>query len=166
MMMDPRRFDTLSRALSTTPSRRGALRLLAGSAVGLLVWHGSADTAAHDPSKGCKKKSGKARKTCLRKAKKHNAAHANETAPPAGCPSGTEACGIECLKPCTGFTARNPFTCKCCGISGNPCTQASECCNNFCTAIASRICEGNASGQPCDFDAQCFNGACSNGVCV
>jgi hypothetical protein len=164
--MDGTHFDALTRSLTVAGSRRRALAAALGSALGLLGWHGVEHTAAHDPSKGCKRKSGKAKKKCLKKAKAHNAAHANETAPPAGCPSGTQACGGECLKPCTGFTSRNPFTCKCCGITGKPCTLGSECCNNFCTAIAPLVCEGNASGQPCDFDAQCFNGNCGNGFCV
>jgi hypothetical protein len=41
--MDETRFDTLARSLSGLPTRRAAVRLLAGSLVaGLLAWHGAA----------------------------------------------------------------------------------------------------------------------------
>src|SRR5688572_27596369 len=60
--MDADRFDTLSRSLSTTPSRRGALRVLAGSLLGGLITLGAEDGDAHDPLKKCKKKSGKQKK--------------------------------------------------------------------------------------------------------
>jgi hypothetical protein len=166
--MDSARFDRLTRSLGTAASRRWALAAVLSGSLGLLGRQGMNDTAAHDLKKTCKTKSGDAKKKCLKKAKRHNAQHANETAPPAGCPTGTQACGIECLKPCTGFTSRNPFTCKCCGITGKPCTEGSECCNDICPAGDPRVCEGTASGvnQPCTFDAQCFDGNCSNGVCV
>src|SRR5688572_3808816 len=77
--MNADRFDTLLRALFQTPSRRGTLRLLAGSVFGGLVTLGASDAEAHDPSKKCKKKSGKAKKKCLKKAKKHNAEHTAQT---------------------------------------------------------------------------------------
>jgi hypothetical protein len=48
--MDANRFDTLARSLSSSPSRRRALRLLAGSVVGTL-WgsFGTGDGQLDDP---------------------------------------------------------------------------------------------------------------------
>ena len=82
--MDGARFDTLTRSLTPSGSRRRALVATLGGALGLLGWHGMDDTSAHDLKKKCKKKSGDAKKKCLKKAKKHNAQHASETsaAPP------------------------------------------------------------------------------------
>ena len=81
--MDAERFDTLLRSLSMNHSRRRALRLLAGSALGgLLGRRESGPGEAHDLLGKCKKKSGEAKKKCLKKAKKHAAQHASETVPP------------------------------------------------------------------------------------
>src|SRR5687767_8359197 len=77
--MDADRFDALSRTLSISPSRRGALRVLAGSAVASLFTLGAVVVDAHNALPACRKKKGKAKKKCLKKAKKHNATHASET---------------------------------------------------------------------------------------
>jgi hypothetical protein len=51
--MDPHRFDDLTRALATTPSRRQFLKTLAGGAAGgLLAFLGVGEAAAAPP--GCK----------------------------------------------------------------------------------------------------------------
>jgi hypothetical protein len=99
--MDADRFDTLLRLLSETPTRRGALGLLTGSALGgglgaLLGLSSPENAAAHNPLKKCKKINDKGkRKACVKKAKEHNAAHnaSNTTLPPVGCPAGTSPCG-------------------------------------------------------------------------
>ena len=77
--MDADRFDALSRSLTTAGSRRHALTAALGVAVAPLF--GGADADAHDLSKKCKKKSGDAKKKCVKKAKKHNAQHASEVSP-------------------------------------------------------------------------------------
>ena len=79
--MDADRFDGLVRTFGQAQSRRQALRGLA--AVGAFALGGyqpEQTTAAgvdveHDATKQCKKKSGNAKKKCLKKAKKHNASH-------------------------------------------------------------------------------------------
>ena len=106
--MDSVRFDILSRTLSTSPSRRIALRLLTGSALSLLGWHAVEDTTAHNALTACKKKSGKAKKKCLKKAKAHNATHTVAVSPPPppgpcadGVRNGNESdidCGGTCLR--------------------------------------------------------------------
>lgn len=78
--MDDSAFDTLARA-AAAPSRRTALRLLAGALLGGLG--PLAEAGAHDARKKCKRIEDKAkRKKCLKKAKKHAAAHKTDGAPP------------------------------------------------------------------------------------
>jgi hypothetical protein len=58
------------------------------------------DAAAHDLKAKCKKKSGAAKKTCLKKARKHAAQHANDVPsppPPVTCASGQKPCGGRCI---------------------------------------------------------------------
>jgi hypothetical protein len=57
-------------------SRRRALGGLLAGTLGVLGWHDGDDILAHDPKATRKKKSGKARKTCLKKARAHAAADA------------------------------------------------------------------------------------------
>jgi hypothetical protein len=59
--MDSDRFDTITRALTDTRSRRGALGAFLGGTLGLL---GLADTAARKKGKG-KKKKNKLRAACV-----------------------------------------------------------------------------------------------------
>ena len=80
--MDDDRFDTLLRMLATAPSRRTALRLLAGTALRRgIVPLAVRNAASHDALKKCKKFKDKAKKKCVKKAKAHNASHT--TAAPA-----------------------------------------------------------------------------------
>ena len=67
--MDADRFDTLTRSLTTAGSRRGALAAVLSGAVSLLSWQGIETVDAHNPKAACKKKSGDAKKKCLKKAK-------------------------------------------------------------------------------------------------
>src|SRR5687767_1929496 len=82
--MDDFRFDSLARSLGTASSRRRALGGLLAGTLGVLGWQDQDDAVAHDLKAKCKKKSGEAKKRCLKKARKHNAQHANETPPPPG----------------------------------------------------------------------------------
>jgi hypothetical protein len=96
--MNADRFDALSRGVSISGSRRRILAITLSSALVLPL--GLGQTEAHNPLKTCKKKSGKQKKTCLKKAKAHNAQHAAETAspppptslPPTGCGTGQRSC--------------------------------------------------------------------------
>jgi hypothetical protein len=93
--MDAEGFATLLRSFSATPSRRGALRLVASSALGLLGWSTAPEATAHDLVKKCKKFDNKTkRKKCLKKAKQHNATH---TTPAPSSPPGPDLCaGVVC----------------------------------------------------------------------
>jgi hypothetical protein len=80
--MDAHRFEYLLRSLSASPSRRSAVRLLAGLVLGSPLARGAAETAAHNALKKCKKRDGDRKKVCRKKAKKHNAQHRQQNAPP------------------------------------------------------------------------------------
>ena len=121
--MDANRFDVLSRSFFASPSRRTALRLLIGSALGTVIGHRGEESAAHNALKTCRKKSGKQKKKCLKKARAHNATHRSDgpqTAPPPACvpdctgkTCGDDGCGGTC-GPCTDGTCTDG-TCTCAG---------------------------------------------------
>ena len=106
--MDEIRFDSLTRSLTTAGSRRRALVATLGGTLGLLGWQGGDDTAAHNPSKGCKKKSGKAKKKCLKQAKAHNATHTVAAAPPPPNPCDVCPSGCTFKKVQAAIDAENP----------------------------------------------------------
>jgi hypothetical protein len=137
--MDPSRFDGLIRTLSGSGSRRRALAAL-GGALGLFGWHGIEDVAAHDPSKDCKKKSGKQKQTCLKKARKHKATHRRPT-----CSDGIKN-GRETGVDCGGGCQRCP--------SGQSCASRNDCASAMCTGVCktctsglSDTCGGDSSGM-------------------
>jgi hypothetical protein len=102
--MDADGFDSLARSLVASGSRRRALGGLLAGPLGLLGVR-SKEAAAHDPRKACKKKSGEAKRKCLKKAKKHNAQHASQTPSPDPCASctGDQVCtGGQCVVPACG----------------------------------------------------------------
>jgi hypothetical protein len=80
--VDADRFETLLRFLSASPSRRSAVRLLAGLILGSPLALGPAGSGAHDKSSKCKKREGEAKKKCLKKTRKHNVQHRQPGAPP------------------------------------------------------------------------------------
>ena len=163
--MDARRFDTLIQSLSTAGSRRRALVAAFVGALGLFGWQGIDHAAAHDPSKACKKKSGKAKKKCLKKAKAHNATHTAQCTPSCAgkecgsdgcgascgpctggvcdagactCPSTAVLCKGDCVNPCgNGSTALDPATCRCCGLNyrTSNCSSNSQCCSGDCRQV-------------------------------
>jgi hypothetical protein len=157
--MDIDRFDALARSLTTGWHRR---RLLAALGAALAPLVGGTGAEAHDPLQKCKKKSGKQKKTCVKKAKAHNAQHASTLSPPpTGCPAGTRTCadgrcvqaGGCCTDPeCGPGTCGSDGTCDC-GLPSatNP--------YRVCPATPGRcsIC--------CD-DTECATGTtCRNGAC-
>jgi hypothetical protein len=111
--MDADRFDILARSLSTAGSRRRALAAILGGSLGLLGWYGAEEVDAHNPLRSCKKKSGRAKKKCLKKARAHNATHTVQ-APAPGCtpscaatnPCGSDGCNGSCGS-CSGGSCRD-----------------------------------------------------------
>lgn len=143
--MEADRFDALARSLTNPRSRRGALGGLLLGTLGLLGVR-SEEVAAHNPKAKCKKKSGKAKQKCVKKAKKHNAAHANETPP---------LPPLECLTVanCPVPTAPHPcFQATCiagrCGIgpraAGAVCRAAAGECD------VAEVCDGISLDCPAD----------------
>ena len=175
--MDSARFDSFTRALIDTRSRRGALGVLLSGAVGVL---GLADASAHNPLKNCKNKSGKQKKACIKKAKKHNATHVVAVpppapVPPAGCPSGTKPCDGECIPTnqcCTAADCPALPNYRCCnGLctdaksqTGANCTQDPHCCSNYCREIGNfkETCAATCRGQQCH---PSFAGCCRGYPC-
>ncbi len=148
-LMDPGTFDTLARSLAST-SRRTILRRLASTAVGglLVPVLGEAATDAHNLSATCKKKSGKARKKCLRKARKHATTHVTE--PRCTTP---ESCPVPASQPCAQATCVNGR----CGIAprtANATCEAATCDGTlftpqtFCTG-SSATCPSSPPSQNC-----------------
>jgi hypothetical protein len=193
--MDADRFDTISRSLSTTSSRRGALRLLAGSLVGSLVRLGAGDAEAHNALEKCKKKSGKEKKKCIKKAKAHNATHrapacvgscAGKLCGDNGCggscgpcfrgscqggiclcPTGEEVCNSACIATCAQVELRDPDTCDCCTANGQECDLPDQCCSGSCVPESGiMVCQGQEGLEACTWGAQCRTGVCDAGRCT
>jgi hypothetical protein len=161
--MDAHCFDTLTRSLTATRSRRGTLTALLGGTLGLL---GLADTAA---TKG--KGNGKGKK------KKKTG---GSSPPPASTdPTILKEVGESCLgrrvgKSCqSGNCGCTPTTCTCrvdennCTNYGGPCTNDSVCCNGPCGWFNGLgTCRNPQCGQP---GAQCNSldrVECCQGDCV
>jgi hypothetical protein len=158
--MDGSRFDAFSRSLVTSPSRRGALRLLAGSALsGLLTWDPQSADAKKKPkvtlchqgqtisvSKKAKKKHLKHGDTlgacapapppgprCPQPAAPHFCASANTCVP--ACPSGAIFDAASCTCVCTAPSA-------CCQCANGACFQGpevatDEACSDKCRSVES-----------------------------
>ena len=158
-ILDADRFETLLRSLATNPSRRGALRLLAGSALGgFLGWRESGPSEAHDFLAKCKKKSGEKKKKCLKKAKKHNAQHAGAAA---GC---TRNCtGKSCGDDGCGGSCGSCAVCRQC--SGGACITSPD----FTACGGGKQCSGGVCATPpdCQNSAACIHGnMCCSGTCL
>jgi hypothetical protein len=180
--MDGFRFDRLTRTLTSAGSRRRALGGLMLGSLGLLGHERSEDAAAHDPSKKCKKKSGEAKKKCLKKAKKHNATHLvppPPVCPPVcpvclGCngatgqcealPNGQSALGCAAPHVCCGGTCCDPI--NQCNAAGT-CATCAQVCPDTCSACfnladGSTICGGASSsclsGESCRSTDDCAAG--------
>jgi len=147
--MDSDRFDRLTRAMTDTRSRRGALASLLGGTLGLLAWNSLMDAAAHDVSTACKKKSGKRKRACLKKAKKHNATHTTQAPPPPPqppCLNGVKDSGESDID-CGGGTCR-----RC--ADNKTCSGPNDCDSGTCPT---GVCVSCTPGQACGFDS---DGAC------
>jgi hypothetical protein len=142
--MDESRFDRLVVSLTTTGSRRRALGGLLAGALGVLGWQDSKEAIAHNLKATCRKKSGDAKKKCLKKARKHAAQHASETPP--GCVP--EPASTTCAGRC-GTAANNcgqAVTCPSCP-TGQTCLINGTCAR-LCTAAGAE-CTGCTSPVSC-----------------
>src|SRR5688572_20244557 len=169
--MDDSRFDALAHSLTTAGSRRRTLGGLLLGSLGLLGSRAE-KTEAHDPSAGCKKKSGKSKKKCLKKAKKHAATHTTETAPPgctptcAGKQCGPNGCGGSC-----GSCSTDPLQPEVCDPEGQCFLRGGSesggdpgaCCSG---QPSNGQCIGRPGGEDCTFDAACETDTCLDGKCA
>jgi hypothetical protein len=192
--MDGSHFDTLSRTFSTAGSRRRAVGGLLLGALGLRTGGSAEDTAAHDLTAKCKKKSGEAKKTCLKKAKKHNAMHTTVSGCERNCAGkqcGLDGCGGSCGT-CTGPRGQvcdaagqcvcpacgvnqipDPFylnalnRCRCCTRNGYPDPDAANPNDSNCCSGARTggVCTAQQAGAQCQFDEQCLTQNCAAGRC-
>jgi hypothetical protein len=163
--MDGIRFDALARSLSIPGSRRRALGGLLLGSLGLLSRTEAEDAIAHNLKAKCKKKSGEAKKKCLKKAKKHQATHSGPpstlsggsgcTPDCAGKACGDDGCGGSC--DCTGGTCDNGV-CTCtgntelCGVTCEPLCPGDEARNPTtceCCVIVGQICDPRAVNSRC-----------------
>ena len=147
--MDGRRFDSLIRALTDARSRRAALGGLLVGTLGLLGSR-SLETAAHNPLKKCKNKSGKQKKACIKKAKKHNATHTTQ-APPPPLPD-------PCAQ-CAANTWCNAGLCQPKGANSAACTAGHQCESTHCV-------RGICCDHPCVGTNASTVGTCPGGVCT
>ena len=186
--MDADRFDTLTRSLAEPRSRRSALSGLLVGSVSLLGWQAGNDADAHDLLPTCKKKSGKQKKKCIKKAKAHTAQHASELGPTctpqcAGKTCGANGCGGECGR-CNGSCVDNACICpdpshlcdgfcqQCCldsHCSGGKTCQGGSCkCPSGTRFCNNTQCQECCSNLDCCGELQCSGGAksCVNGTCA
>jgi hypothetical protein len=170
--MEISRFDDLTRALTESGrSRRGALRLLAGAALALVVGRQPEAAEAHNALKKCKKLKGRSKKKCVKKAKAHNATHAgtpcsapDDCPPPAAdlqcseatCDQGT--CGTRLKSPdqvCRAAACAGPTVelraALCDGSSGTCPAPTTRDCTPF-------TCQGGHCRSDCNDDGDCAPG--------
>ncbi len=163
--MDAERFDTLARSLRSAGFRRRALSgLLAGTLV-LLSRTEADDAIAHNLKAKCKKKSGEAKKKCLKKAKQHAAEHASETPlalspPPAGptcsdnIKNGSESdvdCGGSCRRCTDGRICLDRDDCASahCVLTGPNGLKRCQTCKS---GSGANLCNSDREGNPCHCD--------------
>jgi hypothetical protein len=143
LSMDDSRFDTLARSLGTAGSRRRALGGVLAGTLGILGWHEDHETVAHNAATACKKKSGKKKRACLKKAKKHAAQHAAQTPPAPTCTDNIKN-GSETDVDCGG-------SCPKCGV-GKQCVQAADCASGYCAGgqcvVGQGTCAAGANACP------------------
>jgi hypothetical protein len=174
--VDADSFDSLARFLTATGSRRRTLALALSGALAPVLAQGDAE--AHDPSRKCKRKSGKQMKTCLRKAKKHNATHTTQAGPTCsdGIKNGSETgvdCGGGCKRCATGQGCTSTSDCAsalCSGGTCQTCTVSPDTCGSGCNCRqpdsgGSSVCTKNTgTGSRCDSSACPPGEICINNV--
>jgi hypothetical protein len=142
--MDVDRFDSLTRSIILAGARRRALGGLLLGSLGLLGWTSAKDVSAHDALPACKSKSGKQRKKCLKRARKHNAEHIGTQPPP------------------DTFIPPDP----CAGRGeGDSCGPDRACCSGKCIPLRSDPNHCGRCGYACsptsNLTAICYNGGCA-----
>jgi hypothetical protein len=171
--MDARHFDALTRRFTRTRSRRGALRLLAGTAVTTALGrHTVVETSAKrlcaDCETGC----------CTGKGGTCEPGTVVEACGAGGkkcsvCDAFAEVCqGGGCCVPGRGACGKGQRCCEdvrctdgaCCSSAGKPCQTADNCCDPF-----AHTCEGGKccvpDGGECTKKKECCSGTCNNGTC-
>jgi hypothetical protein len=162
--MDGPRFDTLTKRLATPGSRRRALTALVAGSLSLLGWASTEDIGAHNALEECKKKSGKAKKRCIKKARAHNATHtttprctpscAGKECGPDECSGVCGTCGAGerceagqcvCVPQCGGRTCGSDG----CGSQCGTCRDVETCQDGNCT------CAAPGPGDSCSSAAEC-----------
>lgn len=176
--MDTQQFDDLSRSLTATRSRRGALRLLAGAAIGLVAARPAAGEAAGRCPKGkercdgrclavCKGLKIRNRRTCACDCPQEMTDCGKTCIGQDKCCPGLKSCGGGCIaadvccphteKECPDGSCLAKDAGACCAGVEVPCGSApGGCCNSF-------------AGEVCSDDGCCnelFGEAVCGGKCV
>ena len=168
--MEAGRFDTLTRLLTATPSRRGISRTLAGLALsGMLGFVRGDESAAKKGKKGrscppCrKKKAGKCKK---------KRPDGTECGPCQTCLAGLCIVTKQDDSPCNGSGKCLAGVCNPlpdCKSPGSDCTEATEgqCCSETCTNLGTLQCYWSTpSTGVCKTSADCFQDIGFNHECV
>jgi hypothetical protein len=168
--MDVDRFDTLARSLTRGGSRRHALTGLVTGALSLLGARAE-EVAAHDLKAKCKKKSGQAKKKCLKKTKENAAEHAAQDASGGGGGGGggDDQPPPVCTAPCTGGRiCQAGGICACpSGTRGCFNGNCGACCSNFdcCTPPDGQFICTQPGSQTClDTIPRVCGVSCTDGV--
>ena len=153
--MDSKRFDALLRSLSHTPSRRNALSLLAGSALGGLLTLGGGSVEAKNGGRGKSKgKNKKGKKVTLchqgktitvsRSAQKAHLAQGDTIG---RCPTTDHPSGLTCADGITNGSETDVDcgggTCPRCAI-GKTCASRNDCASARCDGGTCKACADNS----------------------
>ena len=161
-------LDRVARSVSANSTRRGAMRLLTGPALGGVLGINWGSAALADKRNKKRKKSRRTCPTC-------------PTCPdcptcqtcPEGCITGTEPCGGQCLPVCGSGKVRDAGTCGCfpcqpIGASVNNACGGVRCCSGTCGCVGFGNClcrKPNCVplGAVCQSGVDCCVGVCVNG---
>ena len=142
--MDDDRFDTLTKMLNTSPTRRGTLRLLAGVSGGLATLLGLHEREAGEASRrnGARQRNRKRKRKQERKRDRKQAQEQPVQPPSGACPAETKLCGNECIPiancctntDCSGGKTCQQGTCDCPvdtpKLCDETCIPATNCCGD------------------------------------
>ena len=157
--MDGQRFDALTRNLATT-SRRRALGLLAGGALGgILAKVGLADAAAQETEAARRRRRNRDRDRD-RDDRDGNGDVGDDCSGSNDCRRDLECCGGRCINTLTDNRA--------CGGCGRACGRNETCfnggCFRSCRTAQAGVCDTNSCGDLCGCN-NIFNGADGGGIC-
>jgi hypothetical protein len=144
--MDPTRFDTLTRALTALPSRRGLVRAFAGLAVvgplGALRAHSDAEAKRKHKAKKCKSPKKKCGGKCV--AVQSDPRHCGSCG--FGCATGDSCASGQC-------------------IAGNSCPTGLTRCGGSCVDLTTDRAHCGSCGQSCAVGETCQSGTCAILTC-